>query len=207
LSNRLVTFALIIALTACANPINQRTAENYYAAGERAIAAGDLPLAKQNFSRALLNAQLGHMGPAAEAQAASRLARVLGNMCDYDGAEKTFLQALAAEETAFGTTSPRTLPTRVELAQLNFDIGRYEKAAAYFDKAFAVGGSLLESRDPTSYALLLDDYATSLSQTGRSQAATDARAKASSLRQGSKAPSAGAVKSDYVPYPKSCPKS
>ena len=194
-------------LTACANPINQRTAENYYVAGERALTAGDLPLAKQNFSRALVNAEIGHLGPAAEAQAAAKLAQVLGNMCEYDDAEKTFLRALSAEEAAFGANSPRTFVTRMELAQFNFDVGRYEKAAMYFEKAFANGGPLLESRDPTSYAALVDDYAVSLRQTGKLQAAAEATAKANTLRSSAKGPSAGVVKTDYVPYPKSCKKS
>ena len=197
---------LTVLLAACANPINQRTAENYYVAGERALAARNLPLAKQNFSRALINTKIGNLGPAAEAQAASKLALVLGNMCEYDDAEKTFLQAISAEETAFGANSPRTLITRVELAQFNFDVGRYEKAAIFFDKAFASGGSLLESRDPIGYAALLDDYATSLRQTGKLQAAAEASAKATGLRDNAKSPSVGAVKSDYVPYPRSCPK-
>jgi tetratricopeptide (TPR) repeat protein len=194
-------------VAACANPINQRTAENYYVAGERALAAGNLPLAKQNFSRALVNAEIGHLGPAAEAQAASKLAQVLGNMCEYDDAEKTFLRALSAEEAAFGANSPRTFVTRVELAQFSFDVGRDDKAVVYFEKAFANGSSLLESRDPTSYAALLDDYAISLRRTGQLQAAADASAKASALRNSAKGPSLGAVKSDYVPYPKSCPNS
>jgi tetratricopeptide (TPR) repeat protein len=205
---RLVSVVVLAGtLAACANPINQRTAENYYAAGERALAAGNLPLAKQNYSRALVNAEIGHLGPAAEAQAASKLAQVLGNMCEYDDAEKTFLRALSTEETTFGATSPRTFVTRVELAQFNFDVGRYEKAVIFFEKAFASAGSLLESRDPISYAALMDDYSISLRQTGKLQAAAEATAKATALRNSAKGPSPGAVKSDYVSYPKSCPKS
>src|SRR4051812_45172769 len=80
-------------LTGCANPINQRTAENYYSAGEQALARGDLPHAREMFSRALINAQLGHMGDAAEAQVLSKLGRVYGNLCEHDSAEKAFLEA------------------------------------------------------------------------------------------------------------------
>jgi len=203
--DRLIATVLVGILTACANPINQRTAEKYYAAGERALAAGDLPLAKQDFSRALVNAQIGHLGPGAEAQAAMKLAQVLGNMCEYDAAEQTFLQAISVQEAAFGASSPRTFPARIELAQLNFDVGRYEKAVTYFEKAFAVGGSLIESRSPINYALVLDDYSTALARTGREQAAAEANAKASAVRTAGKVSSPGVVASEYVPYPKSCP--
>jgi tetratricopeptide (TPR) repeat protein len=205
---RIVSVVVLASiLTACANPINQRTAENYYVAGERALAAGNLPLAKQNFARALVNVEIGHLGPAAEAQAASKLAQVLGNMCEYDDAEKAFLRALSAGETAFGANAPRTLVTRVELAQFNFDVGQYEKAVLFFEKAFASGGSLIESRDPIGYARLLDDYAIALRQTGKLQASAEATAKATALRNSAKSPSPGTVTSDYVPYPKSCLKS
>jgi tetratricopeptide (TPR) repeat protein len=207
MSRRVSIVVFIGFLAACANPLNQRTAENYFAAGERALAAGNLPLAKQNYSRALVNAEIGRLGPAAEAQAASKLAQVLGNLCEYDDAEKMFLRALSAQEAAFGATSARTLVTRVELAQFNFDIGRHEKAVIFYESAFANGGSLLESHDPTSYATLIDDYAISLAQTGKPQRAAEATAKATALRANAKSPSAGVVTSSYVPYPKSCPKS
>jgi tetratricopeptide (TPR) repeat protein len=134
-----------------------------------------------------------------------KLAQVLGNMCEYDAAEQTFLQAISAQEVAFGVNSPRTFPARIELAQFNFDVGRYEKAVTYFEKAFAAGGSLIEPRDPVNYALMLDDYATALARTGREQAAAEAKAKASAVRTAGKVSSPGVVASEYVPYPKSCP--
>jgi tetratricopeptide (TPR) repeat protein len=202
----LVAVLVTFLATGCANPINQRTAENYYAAGERAVAAGNLPLAKQSFSRALINTQIGHLGPAAESQAARKLAQILGNMCEYEDAEKTFLLAIAVEENAYGSTSPRTFPTRLELAQFNFDVGRFDRATAYYEKAFAVGGPILEAGDPLSYARLLDDYALALASVGNAKAANDANTKAASMRDRAKGPSAGVVKlpSEYVPYPKSC---
>ena len=199
-----VIFATVLA--ACANPINHRTAEKYYAAGERALASGALPVAKENFSRALVNAKIGRLGPIAEAEAASKLAQVLGNMCEYDEAESMFLQALAAQEAAFGASSLRTVPTRVELAQFNFDIGRYERAANYFEKAFEVGGETLGRTDRSGYARLFDDYSAALDRSGNNAAAAEAQSKARSLRSGvqSSGPSLVNVGADYVPYPKSC---
>jgi tetratricopeptide (TPR) repeat protein len=146
------------------------------------------------------------MGPAAEAQAAKKLAQILGNMCDYDEAEQTFLQAIAAEEVAYASAPLQTFPTRLERAQFNFDIGRYDRAVLYYEKALPIGSQLLEQRDPRGLALLLDDYAAALANTGNSSAALEATAKASSLRSKAAGPGAGVAKSkaDYVPYPKSC---
>ena len=199
-----VIFATVLA--GCANPINQRTAEKYYAAGERALASGALPVAKENFSLALVNAKIGRLGPIAEAEAASKLAQVHGNMCEYDEAESMFLQALAAEEAAFGANSPRTVPTRVELAQFTFDIGRYQKATNYFEKAFEVGGDILGRTDRRGYARLLDDYSVALERSGNNTAAAEVQSKARTLRAGaqSSGPSLVNAGADYVPYPKSC---
>ena len=191
-------------LAACANPVNEHTAKRYYAAGEQAAKAGNLPLARENYRRALINAQIGHLGPEAEADAAGKLARIQGNLCEHDEAEKTFLYALGAQERAFGPDSPRTLGLRLELAQLAFDIGKFEKAAGYFEKAFSVGGSVLQSRMASGYADLLEDYATALSSSGRSAEAESARARAHSLKQSGGSQGGIKSRSDYIPYPKTC---
>jgi tetratricopeptide (TPR) repeat protein len=204
MQKHLAVVLVATTLAACANPINQRTAENYYAAGERALALGNLPLAKQNFSRSMINTEIGHLGPAATGEAATKLAQVLGNLCEYDAAESIFLKAVASLEAAYGANGRRTVTTRMELAQFNFDIGRYEKALAHFDRAIADGGPALESASPKNYALMLDDYATAATHIGRSQAASEAAAKAAKIRQ-SAAASGALPKEEYVRYPKSCP--
>jgi tetratricopeptide (TPR) repeat protein len=192
-------------LVACANPINQKTTLKYYMAGENALGQGNLPLAKEYFSRALINTQIGHLGPEAEAEVALKLGQVLGNMCEHDAAERIFMLALSRKEAAHGANSASTAIARVELAQFNFDIGRYEKAVAYFDTAFAVSGAAREASSPGDYALLLDDYAVAATQLGRPQAAAQATAKAAQLRQAAAASGASAGRTDYIRYPKSCP--
>jgi tetratricopeptide (TPR) repeat protein len=204
---RILTMLLTaFAVSACANPLNERTAHRYYDAGERAFATGNLPLAKENFSRALINARLGHMGPKAEVQVLKQLGRTLGNMCEQDEAEKAFLAALAIEEKENGDNLVPTFPTKLELAQFSFDTGRFEKATDYFARAFAAAGKILEEKDPISIAVLLDDYAKALSRTGNTAGASDARARAQALRAANPAMKSRVVKtgSDYVPYPKSC---
>jgi len=202
----IVAFSTAFLLAACANPINQRTAQTYYAVGERALTAGDLPLAKQSFSRALINARIGNLGPAAESQAAMKLGQVLGNLCEYEEAGRAFLDAFKADEVAYGSGSWQSFPAYVAIAQLDFDIGRYKQAATYYERAFAVGGTRLERADPISYSRLLDDYAVALGQSGSPALAAAAKSKANGLRATAKGPGPGIVQSsvDYVPYPKSC---
>lgn len=197
------TLLIALLLFGCANPINRRTAQIYYTAGEQALAAGDLALAKRNFQRALVNAQLGHLGPAAEAEVGAKLARVMGNLCEHDAAEQMFLRTIDGYQEA---RSYKAATARLELAQFSYDVGRYEKATGYFDEAFRVAGDLLEQGDPVGYAEFLRDYADALHQLGRADAAEAARRKAAGLQAntGGSKPVAVKMASEYVRYPKSC---
>jgi tetratricopeptide (TPR) repeat protein len=190
-------------LSGCANPINQRTAENYYSAGEQALARGDLPHAREMFSRALINAQLGHMGDAAEAQVLSKLGRVYGNLCEHDSAEKTFLEARDRYVKVYAGNPNLTFPIRAELAQFSYDVGRYAKAVQYFDEAFSVLDSRFKEADPAAYVAIRRDYADALSRIGKSDTAREVLAEAATLEGKSVTAKIGKAV-DYVRYPTQC---
>jgi tetratricopeptide (TPR) repeat protein len=199
---RLATL-LLLMVAGCANPINQRTATNYYQAGDAALARGDLVHAREMFSRALVNARLGHMGDRAEGQVLSKLGRVSGNLCDFDVAEKYLLEARDADIKAFAASPVMTLPSRLEIAQFSYDVGRYDKADHYFAEALAIGGVRLKEVDPVTYRAVLTDYANAADRVGSTDKARTLRAEAATIEQ----PTSGAVvgKGDsYVRYPKSC---
>jgi tetratricopeptide (TPR) repeat protein len=200
-----LTAALFSSLAIAANPINRETFARYYKQAEAALAAGDLQTAEIAYSRALLNARLaGDMPPAAEAGLAQKLARVQGNLCKHDEAERMFLEAIGVAERAFGVDSLRIFPLRVELAQLTYDIGAYPKAVAYFDRALSVGGRVLREKDPAGLTLLLEDYAVALDKSGRAEDAARVAEDARSLRDKGGAATAVRSKEQYIPYPKVC---
>lgn len=205
---RLVVAISIVGLllVGCANPVNERTALRYTAEGDRARSTGDWHVAKEAYSRALVSARIGHLGPDAEATIAMKLGVALGNLCEHDAAEDAFLMAITAGEKAYGKDSPATFPVRVELAQHAYDTEQHAKAVTYFEQAFAVGGSILEEKDPASYAELLDDYSDALAAIGKPTAADEAKRRAEVLRtSGSGSPSQVAKsKTSYVRYSKSC---
>jgi tetratricopeptide (TPR) repeat protein len=177
-----------------------------YAQAEQALAAGDLPAAKAGYTSALVNARLaGDLPPGAEAALAEKLARVLGNLCERADAEKTFLEAVSAAEKSSGARPARTFPLRIELAQFAFDTDQFEKATRYFESAFAVGETLMAEKQPVAMAQLVDDYAVALEKSGQAAEAEKARRKANSLREKGGESSVVKGKSDYVPYPKTCP--
>lgn len=192
-----------ILLAGCANPINQRTAENYYAAGEQALDKGDLPHAREMFSRALINARLGHMGDSAESRVLSKLGRVYGNLCDFDSAEKAFLEARDLDIKTYANNPTGTFPTRVELAQLSYDVGRYEKSVHYFDEAFSVLDSRFKAMDPATYVSIRKDYADALERIGQLDTSREVLTEVLALE--GKSGSAKIGKSnDYVRYPTQC---
>lgn len=194
---------LTVLITSCAAPINRRTAANYYQAGQAAAARGDLVQARELFSRALINARLGEMGPVAEAEALMGLGRVQGNLCDYDAADKSFIEARDLLTKGVPKTPMAALVARVELAQLAYDTGRYDRAASYFEEAFANGGSRLKEGDPAMYVAIARDYADALSKTGRAEQSKQLLSDISTVSVSSGSAKLGKA-DDYVPYPKTC---
>jgi tetratricopeptide (TPR) repeat protein len=199
----LATLLVAALLSGCAAPVNRHTATNYYQAGETALAQGNLAHARQMFSRALINARLGNMGPEAEGQVLAKLGRVFGNLCQYDEAEKAFSDAISVYSAAFGEKSPRFFPTRMELAQFSYDIGRYEKAVGYFDQAFPFGIAVIEKADPPGYVAIMKDYADALSRTGKADLAKQALSKAAAV-EGKESGAKLTKGSEYVRYPSKC---
>ena len=91
----LVAFVISCLLSGCVNnPINARTAENYYKSGMEAEGNGNLFLARKNYSRAYTNAQMGNLGPTPEAYALYEWSRVTGYLGMYADAEKGFNETL-----------------------------------------------------------------------------------------------------------------
>jgi len=197
---RTIKFLLlvVVVISGCANSINQRTATNYYEAGDVALAQGDLADAKEMFSRALINVRLGNMGAEAESQVLMNLGRTQGNLCEFDEAEKNFIEAISLKSDTYGNKSPLTFSSKIEMGQFAYDIGWYKKSVKYFEQALEVGGEELKKSDPATYYEIFRDYGDALLKSGNSEKAEVIRKELennfSDLRKGS----------DYVRYPTEC---
>ena len=201
---RLISSLLLAVLVSgCAAPINRHTASNYYEAGETAMARGDLPHAREMFSRALINVRLGNMGPEAEGQVLGKLGRVYGNMCQYDDAEKAFSDSISAYSSAFGEQSPRTFPSRIEIAQFSYDIGRYEKAVMYFEQVLPLGASTLKAKDPAGFVAIMTDYSDALAKVGKTDLAEQVMSGVAEVKSRASGVDLAKV-DDYVRYPTKC---
>jgi tetratricopeptide (TPR) repeat protein len=195
-------YAVIVALVlvSCANPVNRVTYQRYLDAGDEAAMRGELERARFNYARAEANTVIGNLSPQEKANVLFKHARILANMCRYDEAEQKFIEANRLNEEVNGVGSEKTYVSLVEIGQMNYDIGRYEKAVQYFDKAFPIAEKYkLDAQYPGSFADAYTDYADALKRTGNIEKAKAANTKAALLKT-----KASGKEPEYVRYPKTC---
>lgn len=199
--NKILFVALFsFSLTACVSPISQGIYVKYMKEGDFAAQLGDLQFAKKDYQRALEYARSGNLPPHAEIVALFRHARILGNLCEHNEAEKSFVEANRLNEKMMGVGSEATYPTVIEIGQFNYDIGRYEKAVSYFEQATAIAEKYgIDKKFAASISGVYTDYADALTRIGEKDKAKIASQKASALKM-----KAGKEAPEYNRYPMSC---
>ncbi|MDD9899785.1 MAG: hypothetical protein OXT65_02255 [Alphaproteobacteria bacterium] len=202
--NKTLTLALLTAavtLAGCAgNPINQKTAMNYGEAGWQAVERGDWTLARENYRRAVINGQLGHSDSAKMAVYYYEYGRASGVVCEWseakDGLELAYEQDLKSNGPAF--------MSQIELGRMYKAKRDYSKSAEHFSLGIKgikkVAG---DTKDPTGYAHLLDEYSFVLEKTGQAEQAQTYKKQASEIRTSSKGQKAN---TDITPYGTQCKK-
>jgi hypothetical protein len=178
-----------LALTAlvlgagCKNPINARTAARYYDAGVAAEDCGDLVLARQYYHRMCVNAQIGNLGPAAEASSLYEWARVSGYLGKREDVEWAFPRVLELIGKAKGKADDLRAPALAEFARYLHDTRQHERAVSVFHDAVAAAEERgIEKEDPVGFAAFLDDYVESLKAVGRASEADSLSKRSASLR-------------------------
>jgi tetratricopeptide (TPR) repeat protein len=154
-------------VSGCKNPLNQYTSQKYYKAGNEAENKGNYQLAKENYSRALINSKLGGKDKRMEALALYELSRVTGYLGDYKESEKGFLEVIELSKSP--ESKSLNTPALCELARLYFDTKQYQKSLPIFAEANRKLEALkVEKDDPLGYCLFLEDYQIALEKTGDS---------------------------------------
>lgn len=198
--HRIFIILFSIFLFSCANPINARTYSNYYKAGFKAEQEKDFERAQKMYGRALVNAEIGHLGPLYTSSIKYDLGRIAGYLCNYEEAEKLLLEALKLELENNGKL--RHICMRYfELARLNFDQGRYEQAIKFFEQGIPIAKMLdIETNEPLEWAIQLTDYSQALSQVSRINEAKTVRADVDLIRSNNPEK----ITSKYVRYNQNC---
>lgn len=208
LSKMVLLAAVIFSLVSCYVPFNRKHFHLYYSAGIKAVDKGDLRGARRNFGRALTNAESGHMKPSIRADVLFHYARVLGNLCEHQTAEKEFLRAreltgkISGDEGRF-----KRYHINAELGRLNFDIGRYSRSIPYYEEAVSLAVEFPDTQTPPpGFEKLLTDYSDALMDTGNHQKAEIVRKRLESLPGGNSGNVKHSVHSGITEgrYPREC---
>jgi tetratricopeptide (TPR) repeat protein len=181
---QIFVMASIIVLGGCANPVNQRTAMNYFEWGLKAEAARDYPLAERNYYRALVNAQVGHSPDEGVSAAMYKLGTMKAHLCKYEEAEKLLLESLALQEKATGPENEETAVRLFVLGTFYSNHKQYESSLPYYQRFFSIVKKLgLETRDPIAISNALKEYSYALEKAGHEAEAKNVREEAEELRR------------------------
>lgn len=185
-------------LAGCANQVDVRTAHGYAHAGYQAIQAGDWRLARQNFDKAIVNAEAGKAKPPQLAVLKYEYGRVSGVLCDWDGAERALTEASVLDKAKGGTA----MGALHELGRLHLDRRQFVEARLHYDKAFPLfAAAEVETKDPLRFADFLDEYAIVLARTG---AAPDAAIQSERAARVRKMLPSGTAPRERLPYGTQC---
>ncbi len=193
----------VLLVGGCANPINLKTATIYYDSAVEAEIRGDFQFAERQYSRALVNARLGHAPAAGISASMYGLGRMKAHLCKFEEAEPLLLEALKLEETVASSDGGIMTKRLFELARFYSDRGYYVQSVPFFARGIPAVAKLgIESSDPIAFADALDEYSIALEKTGKSSDAEMSKAQANELRS----KNAGR-RPNYVPlrYGRACP--
>lgn len=199
---KILLFVVIVGLvlSGCATDINRVVARETMVGGAIAQKQGDWNAARLNFAKAVVNARLAGAPDQTRAVLHYEYGRSLGVTCFFDLAEQELSTALELDRKS---GQPEYLALN-ELARLNFDQGRYDKALAYFTLA---QGSMqkfdAEKRAPAAYSDVLDEMSRSAAALQRTEEAGRLAAEAKRVRSASGP--MGSI-TERTPYGKHCVK-
>ncbi len=172
--------ALLLPIASCANPINARNASLHAQVANEAGNSGDWDTARRHWAKALVNAQLAGSPTQQLAVFNYEYGRALGVTCFYDEAEKYLLKAFELDTQCGGPA----FMSLAELAHLKYDQKQYDKAVGYFERAIrAMEKAHAAEKAPAGFAIILDEYASAMENTGRLSEAKDLRGRATELRK------------------------
>jgi len=191
---------LILGLLGCVSTINATNAGNHAKAAKNASDVGDWKTAREQWAKALMNAQLAGASDQQLSVFSYEYGRALGVQCYWDEAEK-YLQK--AYELDLKTAGPDYM-SLTELSRLKYDQKQYDKAVGYYRRAFeAMEKFGAAKKSPIGFADLLGEYANALQETGEETEAKIIRNRANDLRRLN--PTGHSV-TDRTPYGTQCKK-
>lgn len=128
--HRTILCALVLILSACANPINRVTYQDYKKQGAQAEARGDWATAEMAYYRAAENVRWGNLEPALQSNSLFDLGRAKRAVGKFDESETILKQALTIDEKLYGVDGFITSITISELAATYLEAKKYSEGTA-----------------------------------------------------------------------------
>ena len=149
----------------------------------QAESAKNWPLARQNYSRALVNARSGGAAPDYVSAVTYNLGRTTGYSCDYAQAETLLVESVALEKSLPNPSVANLTKRWSELGRLNFDQGKFKESAAWLSQAIPELERLrVPTDDPIGFARYLEDTARAFEKSSNVSQAATLRSSANALR-------------------------
>jgi tetratricopeptide (TPR) repeat protein len=180
---RSIPFVLFLAslLSACANPLNRATSDNYAETCSVAEDKGRLDVAEQACYRALVNVDWGNLGPELKSQRLYNLGRIKRQLSKFSEAESLFKESLQIEEKLSGPGGQKIGRRLVELSVSLAGQDKWSEGAQYLERFLPIADQF--SGKPRAYsAEVLMEYSKRLRNMNQQPLADRFEAKALALR-------------------------
>jgi len=176
-----VTFAGVSLLAGCANPINRATSDNYSETCAVAESNGRLQVAEEACYRALVNVDLGNLGPELKSERLYNLGRIKRQLAKFSEAENLFKESLAIEEK-FSSPSESKLGRRImELSVSLAAQDKWAEGAKHLERVLPITSQF--AGQERAYTIeVLTQYSKHLKTMNQVALAEQFEAKAAALR-------------------------
>ncbi|WP_114280543.1 tetratricopeptide repeat protein [Thioalbus denitrificans] len=154
---RVAVVASILLVSGCANPLNRVTSDDYAQTCTVAESNGRLEVAEEACYRALVNVDMGNLGPELKSQRLYNLGRIKRQLAKYEEAEKLFTESLTIEEKLSAPTDPKIGRRLVELSVSLAGQDKWEAGAVYLKRALPIAPQFA-GRELSYTALTLQEY-------------------------------------------------
>jgi len=176
-------FALLASalLSACANPINRVTSDNYAETCSIAEDSGKLDVAEQACYRALVNVDLGNLGPELKSQRLYNLGRIKQRLAKFSEAELLFKESLQIEEKL---TSPSGIKIGRRLVTISAALAgqdKWSEGVPYLERVLPIADQF-SGQERTHAAEILTLYSKHLRKSNETAIAERFETKAMALR-------------------------
>ena len=159
---------LLLALSGCANPLNQATSDRYSQTCAEAENAGNMQLAAKACYRAYINVEWGNLEPEVRSEKLYNFGRILRKAGRYTDAKDALTKSLAEEEKLSGKNSKKSGRRIAELSATYFELKQFENGVPYLDTLLPNTNKYTKS-EKQFIAALLYFYSSNLQDTQKAK--------------------------------------